>query len=162
MRQHAGEIEDPPCAGRQLAHELVARSTEAEQVDDLGNAARNAMLRVDPGGHMQRRVEWVDDVDPPVHRYGNRLLDRHRGKQPGVLERPAETESGAPCRTHAGDVDPVHEHAALSRLAQPGDDIEQRRLAGAVGTDQADDLPRCDGQRHIGEGMDATERDGHS
>ena len=30
---------------------------------------------------------------------------------------------------------------ALSRLREPGDDVEERRLARAVGADQADDAP---------------------
>jgi len=38
----------------------------------------------------------------------------------------------------------------------PGDDVEQRGLAGAVGADQAGDAPGLDGERHVIDGADAT------
>ena len=43
---------------------------------------------------------------------------------------------------------------------QPADDVEQRGLAGAVGTDQPGDRPRLHGEADIAEGGDPAEPDG--
>ena len=55
-------------------------------------------------------------------------------------------------RGHADDVVPVLDHAAACGPLQAGQDVQQRGLAGAVGTDQRGDLARCEVER------DAVER----
>src|SRR5262249_39688898 len=42
--------------------------------------------------------------------------------------------------------------ASRRRLGDAAQDLEQRRLAGAVAADDADDLTRLDGERHVLEG----------
>ena len=46
------------------------------------------------------------------------------------------------CGGSVADVPPVQQHPALGGPAQPGDQVEQRGLAGAVRPDHAEELPR--------------------
>src|SRR5688572_8427092 len=49
-------------------------------------------------------------------------------------------------RRLAGDVRAVQENPARADRDEPEDGLEERGLAGPVGTDDADELARCDGQ----------------
>src|SRR4051812_31137409 len=76
-------------------------------------------------------------VDPA---HGDVLPNRELLKRTHELERardPCLTELG---RRKAGNFAPVQAHATAIRSVEPGDEIEQRRLAGAIRPDQADDL----------------------
>ena len=48
----------------------------------------------------------------------------------------------------------IKKDAALGRLEQPADGLQHGRFAGAVGADQADDLPGFDLQRDVVQGAD--------
>ena len=50
-------------------------------------------------------------------------------------------------------------HSALLRQVEAGDQVEQRGLAGAVRSDDREDLALLDRQAHIVDGMHAAERD---
>ena len=58
-------------------------------------------------------------------------------KQRVVLEHHADV---APARRKCGDVAPRHEQRAGAGLDVPGADVEQRRLAGAGRSEEADEL----------------------
>jgi hypothetical protein len=60
-------------------------------------------------------------------------------------------------RLHAGDLGAVQQDAALLWRVEPGDGIDQRCLAAAVGAHQAEDLAAVDAQVHAGHGHQATE-----
>ena len=92
---------------------------------------------------------------------GDEVLAHRRAlHQPDVLERAPEPERGPLVHGQVGDLlAPVDDAAAVGRV-EAGDDVEQRRLAGAVGTDHADDLVLVDGDAHVQVGLDATEADG--
>ena len=68
----------------------------------------------------------------------------------GHERQPGAHEAG---RLVPGDVDAVEQDPPGRRAEQPGDRAEQRRLAGAVGSDEGDELARADVER------DAVERD---
>ncbi len=56
----------------------------------------------------------------------------------------------------AMDVAPFDQHAARARAVAAGDELEQRRLAGAIGTEQTDRARRVDGEiRFEAEGLAA-------
>jgi hypothetical protein len=63
------------------------------------------------------------------------------------------------CRLATRDVATVELDLARVRPEQPGDDVEQRRLAGAVGTDQPRDVTDLDVDRHVAERLQAAEAD---
>ena len=44
------------------------------------------------------------------------------------------------------------------RKVEPRDDVDERRLSGAVGPDQADDLVTTELERHVLQRLDALER----
>ena len=77
-----------------------------------------------------------------------------------VLERAPEPEGGALVDGQAGDVPPLVQDAAGVGHVEAGDEVEQRRLAGAVGPDHPDDLPLADGDAHVEVGLHAAEPDG--
>src|ERR1019366_7702613 len=59
----------------------------------------------------------------------------------------------------ARDVDAVEKNSSGGRILESGDHIEQSRLAGAVGPDQAGDQARLYFQGGLGEGHHAAEAD---
>jgi hypothetical protein len=50
------------------------------------------------------------------------------------------------------DVEAPDRGAAASLVDQPGEDIDERRLARAVGTEQAENRPARDGEGYVGQG----------
>ena len=100
------------------------------------------------------------DVDEALERHGHRLLDGHGREQPGVLERAAEPAQRPLVRRELRMSWPARMMRPASCGREPGDDVEQRRLAGAVRADDADDLARRDLERHLVDGADAAERTG--
>ena len=81
----------------------------------------------------------------------------HVAEEADVLEGSRDAGGGDAVRTlqsqrHAGE-----QHLAAIARVEPGEHVEQRRLAGAVGTDQAVDFPGLDGQRNILQRLHAAE-----
>src|ERR1700716_2375366 len=70
----------------------------------------------------------------------NIVQHRKIGKQRDVLEGAADADFGDPVRLTRQDALAFHETVACARLVEPAQAIEQRRLAGAVRPDQAEDL----------------------
>jgi hypothetical protein len=62
-------------------------------------------------------------------------------------------ERGTVCGVDAGHLD-----AAGVRLPQSDDALDERRLAGAIGAEQAEDLPPVDAQRDAAYGFDGAVR----
>ena len=88
------------------------------------------------------------------------LTDRRALYQTDVLERTPEPERRPLVHGQVGDLlTPVDDAAGVGRV-EAGDQVEQRRLAGAVGTDDADDFVLVDGDAHVQVGLDASEADG--
>ncbi len=69
------------------------------------------------------------------------LQDRVPGKQRVLLEDERDILGRRP-----GNSPAVHEHLARARLQQSADDVQQRALAAAAGTQQADELVATDVQ----------------
>ena len=57
-----------------------------------------------------------------------------------MLKRPREPVTTAPVRRPARDVAALEQHAPLRRPVEAAEDVDERRLAGAVRADQPDDL----------------------
>ena len=74
-----------------------------------------------------------------MHPHEHVLERRHLHEEPDVLERAADAERGDRVRRLVGDVDAVEQDRARGRLVDPGELVEERRLAGAVRADQRDD-----------------------
>ena len=92
---------------------------------------------------------------------GDEVLTHGRAlHQADVLERATEPERSPLVHGQVSDLLAPVDDAAAVRRVEAGDHVEQRRLAGAVGTDHADDLVLVDGDAHVQVGLDATEADG--
>ena len=86
------------------------------------------------------------------------LPDGHIREQADVLERARNSGARDPVRWLAADVGTAKQHRTPARAVGARDNVEQRRLSGAVGADDADDLFRQDIQRNVVESVDAAER----
>src|SRR6185437_12883380 len=68
------------------------------------------------------------------------LAHRQVAEPTGMLERPREPVAAAAVRRPARDVTLVELHRAAVRTVEAAEDVDERRLAGAVRADQPDDL----------------------
>ena len=71
------------------------------------------------------------------------------GEQAGDLERPGHAHMSAAIHRHARDVLALEMHRAFGGLELAGENVEQSGLAGAVGADQSQTLPRLDAEGHV-------------
>ncbi len=93
-----------------------------------------------------------------LHGEAQVLLDRYAREQVRDLERAGEARGNRAMRREPGDGRTGEHHAAAIGHEHPGDQIEYRRLAGAVGADQRVQRPRPNGEARIDDGLDAAER----
>ena len=114
----------------------------------------------EPAGHQRslpRKIgeHGVHGLDPRrALRFRGRIRgdaqiigDGHRGEHVFGLRRESETGGDAPMRGRARHVGALKAHCARDDRHKPGERLDQRRLAGAVGAEQRDDLARRDGER---------------
>ena len=83
----------------------------------------------------------------------------HVAERPHDLVGQRETAADPRCGGIAGDIDAAERDPAAIGPLQPGDDLDQRGLAGAVRPDQADEITFLDGKGHAGDGLHAAEAD---
>ena len=79
-------------------------------------------------------------MSPPTRTLSRTVSDVNSSSRWNVRAMPAP---GPLVRRQPGDVVAVEQDAARVGPLEPGDDVEQRGLAGAVGADQAGDAARC-------------------
>src|SRR5207249_3685414 len=88
---------------------------------------------------------------------GQRLGHGHRREQAGVLERAAEATGRPVGRTQLGHVASVELDAPGVGGQEARADVEQRRLARAVGADDPEHLPTADREVDVVDGGDPPE-----
>ncbi len=98
---------------------------------------------------MRREAQHVLEkrgVHRVVHADKDVLLHRHLAEEADVLERTGDAEAVDLDRVHAGGIDTVQKDRAAGRLVDLREEVEDRRLAGAVRADDAGNLGRahCD------------------
>src|SRR6478735_5762717 len=126
--QRAGDFEPALFGRHQIAGEHVgARAKTAELQNLVGLAAGIAHHG---GTHQRTDDDVIDD--------GHGLEAFHD------LESTADPALAALRRRQRRDVHTVEDDRALGRRQHARDQVEQRRLAGAVGTDQSDDFAAPD------------------
>ena len=125
------------------------RSEQLEQpVDPLVSRRRARKQRP--------RVEHVAPEPPALETdpVGQDEVLAHREAQEelGLLEGPSQAPAAAPCGARGGDVArPASKTVPSSGTSSPDSTAKQRRLARAVGSDQADDAPAGDVEADVGE-----------
>src|SRR5438552_1133809 len=84
--------------------------------------------------------------------------DRHRREDLRHLERAAHTEPGDLARREADELLAAKADRASARVRVTGDEVDERRLARAVGADDGDDLLGRDGDVDVAGGHDLIEQ----
>ncbi len=156
--QHGGQFDVLEHAVGQPVHLPVQQTREAEDLGQglgppgepplVGPGAREAQ---DAGGRGVAGGEMLggEKVGP----------DRGAPDQADVLEGPGHPGRRPLVGREVGDVDAPEPHPAVVGPAEPADDVEQRRLAGAVGPDDPDDLQFADHEGDVAQRPDAAEPD---
>ena len=80
--------------------------------------------------------------------------DRHLREQAPALRHLHDTGANDGVGAHLGEVHVFERHRAGRRLGEARDGVHERRLAGAVGADDADDLSLSDVDGHVVEGAE--------
>src|SRR5215470_12512206 len=103
-----------------------------------------AEMAVALAASMYREARGVEPLDGEEHalEYGEPRKERRD------LERPRQSELCAPVRRHARHVLTLEANASRRRPVDARDDVEQRGLAGAVGSNDRQALPRRDREAH--------------
>src|SRR6266567_8648005 len=112
---------------------------EIETAEDLMHLVVDGGLAAANPGQFQR---VADDVARGARMGADADVVHYRkiGKQRDVLEGAANADLGDAVRWSLEDADAFHQDVAGARLVEPGEAVEQCGLAGAVRSDQAEDL----------------------
>ena len=133
---------------------MIADLLDFEEFDDtLDLRARIDLLA--RGTPEPERAAENPRLQMRVHSDKEIVDDRAVTKQRQVLERAPDAETRKMVRPVSQQVVAVEADVAGGRIIDPADHVEDRRLAGAVGADEADDLVLPDVDRHSGESLDA-------
>jgi len=137
---HCGQVDEASGAGGELTHQVVGIAVQAEQVEEIVDPLHHGGLGPHLEGQSQHGVEGVADVGEALERDGHRVTHGQAGEQTRVLEGAAEAQPGAGRSRAVRDVDARELDAPRVGTEEPGHDVEQRGLAGAVGPDDPHDL----------------------
>src|SRR5262249_25148094 len=84
----------------------------------------------------------------------------HAPEAPHDLPGPRDAEAADALGPRAGDVGPVEHDPPLVGMEHAADAVEERGLAGAVGSDQPHDLAWLDGERDVTVGHEPSDAPG--
>src|SRR5438046_514955 len=158
--ERAGDLEPPLVAVGQVARDLVGAGAQPHAIEQLGGALPQATLDLLEATAPGQDVAQAER-DAGVHADQN-VLDRgHVAEEPDVLERPADAERGDLIGTETDERAALPRHGAGVGGVEAGEDVEQRRLAGAVGADDRGD-PTVEREIDAVDGGEAAEPLGHS
>ena len=107
---------------------------------------------VEHGIGLAQRGARLEPGAGPAEERTNRgvLANRHRGERPDDLERPPDAEARDSVRSQPANGSALPADVARIQVIQPADAVEQRRLAGAVRPDDAQDVALLDGEADVG------------
>src|SRR6266542_3404075 len=136
--ERARQLEAPLIAVRQVARDLVGVTPQAHALQQRLGALTELALDL-----TEARAAGEDipepEADARVHAHEH-VLDRgHVGEEPDVLERAADPERRDLIGAEAAERDAAARHGAAVGRIQTREDVEQRRLAGSVGSNDRRD-----------------------
>src|SRR5215207_953035 len=143
-RHGAGELELAHLDLREVAWHLARLAGQPEEPQELQAALIDRRTTQMPAGPRVHRIE-----DRDAHVFGQ----RQAGEGPRQLEAARQPAARALMRRQAVERLVGEAHAACLVVQRAADAVDQRRLARAVGPDQAEPLARLDLE------VDAVERD---
>ena len=142
----------------QVAGVLLGVGAEPDQVQQPVGALDVLLLAPDRTGGAEQGVS-KGVVGSCVEPQGYVLEHRHLGKQADILESPADAQVAKPVRGDADDGLPVEKDLSAGGRHRPGDQVQQRGLAGSVGADEAKELAPGQGQVDVVHRPDPAELD---
>src|SRR4029079_16717702 len=152
--QRARDLDDALLAERQASRQRVGLVAEADALDlPRGFRQQSGLVGTVEPEHARDRTGMPAQMgaDRDILQHG------HVGYQFDVLEGPGNAELDDFLRRRVVDLGAEHGDRAAARGQDAGNEVEGRALAGAVGTDQGDDLARPDIERDVVDGDDAAE-----
>jgi hypothetical protein len=156
--ERAGKLHPLADSERQGARRTIRNVLEAEFLDQCVGVLDD-LLFLAP---RERRGERIAQESAARHRMradAHVLAHRHGRKQSDVLERSRNAERGELMPRAAQQRTSVEHDRSCARIIEARDAIEERRLAGAVRTNQAADRPAGDLEGDIIERGHAAEPD---
>src|SRR5216117_4067838 len=148
QRERRRDVEQLLVALRQVSGEGVEFVAQAKQLGDLERLALHVAVA-------RERREQSGAAPEPGDDGGLQGLE-HREVREDVdqLERAGHAEPSEPHRPEPVDLLLLEAHRAGAGRREPGQDVDQRGLAGAVGADDRDELAGGDAEAHPVEGAE--------
>jgi hypothetical protein len=157
-RQRARQLDALLGTERQAGHHGVGDAVEVEIADDLVDLLVEFGFAAADPAEIQRVGDDVAvgagmGADPDV------VEHREIGEKCHVLKGAADADFGDLVGRARQDALAFHQNVAGAGLIEPGEAVEERRLAGAVRSDQAEDRALVHVERHTVQRDDAAEHD---
>ena len=157
-RERTGDLEPLQRAIRHFPGRPVRERAEADEREKLfGFGARVAVLPQHgrQGEEMRQKIAPLMQVAPDHHVLGC----RHAEENLQVLKRARQPALREQMRREPGHLVTPKPYAPARGRVNAGNKVEQRGLAGAVRSDDGEDLARLDRERHARDRGHAAERD---
>jgi hypothetical protein len=155
-RQCPAQLDALLDAEGQQPHGLAPVPGQLQEVHDLLH--RRAVPDLLPSGPSEPQCPGREAAAHQVVPAEQEVVDeRQLREQAQVLERPADPQLRHPNRPLAHQFVPVEPDRAGARPIDRGEAVEDRRLAGAVGADDGEELVPSDLERHVRQGGDPPE-----
>src|SRR3954468_8180890 len=155
-REGPRDFQPPLVAVRQAAGGVVCPCPDPHVAEKLESAPLDRLLL----GQRRAGLEHgADDAGAGTHVAANHdvLQRRQVREQADVLEGSRDTRGGDAVGREAGDVACAEIEAAVVGGVHPGEDVEQRGLAGTVRANQAEDLRGLNVEGKLARRLDAAE-----
>ena len=151
-RERARDLETALVTVREAAGESV-RPAEAEPLQELTSLLAIAAVRCAARPEASHHVR----THPRVPSNENVLQNGEALEEPHALKGARDAARGQRVRRQARDVAPGEPDRPAVHAQVTADEIHERRLAGAVRTDEPEHLTGCDGEVNVGDGVHAAE-----
>src|SRR5262249_1167943 len=140
-RERSGQLHTLLLAVGQRAHDLVPDVLQLEGVDDLAlhDGAGGALLARRAAVVQATREYARAEVNVATDLYV--VEDGHAAEQGDVLERARDPQLGPLVWSELRDVAAVEHDPSVGRRVDAADAVEDAGLAGAVGTDDGEEIP---------------------
>jgi hypothetical protein len=126
-----------------LAISVNRGTLQIEKRDDLLDLSPDANFRAARRGQ-ETQLRQIADGGMAMPADQQILQQRGVGEQLDILEGPRDAQAGDGVWRRAGDVLAVEHQLAFGGVIDPADQIEDRRLAGAIGADDRKHLALLD------------------
>ena len=138
--QRARDFQPALIAVGQVLGQKISLALQADKLQQVHSLAGGLLLLPD---HLRRASDRAQPgrMQARMHADQDILQRRHVREEPDVLVRSRDPQLGDAVRCHPVQDDAVEHDRAFLGPVEPGDTVEEGRLAGAVGSNHAVDGP---------------------